>query len=186
MRTLFYIIVFSFFYQCVSQSKYLEVKNEAECWEEEFLKSQDNLQKVKDSLNDSQFLVTRYEEIRYNGAYKLYIDSLKIHDTIDELFVTSDVRPKFPGGNYAMTQYFNKHMEYPKEAKARGIEGKVSVKFIIKKNGRVYNPKITSGIGGGCDESVLEAVSNMPAWIPGEISGRKVNVLYFLELSFFL
>ena len=43
-------------------------------------------------------------------------------------------------------------------ARRAGIEGRVTVQFIVNEAGQVENPRVIRGIGGGCDEAALDAV----------------------------
>ena len=40
--------------------------------------------------------------------------------------------------------------------------------FILGTDGKVQSAKVLRGIGGGCDEEVLNAVLRMPAWNPAK------------------
>jgi len=47
---------------------------------------------------------------------------------------------------------------YPEIAKRAGVEGNVIVKVLIEPNGKVSKTEIIKGIGGGCDESILDVL----------------------------
>ena len=50
--------------------------------------------------------------------------------------------PQFPGGVSKMMEYIMKNVKYPKEATEWGVQGKVIVKFIVEKDGRLTSPEI--------------------------------------------
>ena len=83
-----------------------------------------------------------------------------------------------------MLEFIYKNVKYPEAARKQGIEGMVVVRFIISKTGEVKSPEIIRELGGGCDESVLEVVSQMPNWIPGRQKGKAVNVFFNLPVKF--
>lgn len=64
---------------------------------------------------------------------------------------------------------------YPEKARAAGIEGRVYIEFIVDKNGKVAEPTLLRGIGGGCDEEVLKAIKLME-FTPGVQNGNLVKV----------
>ena len=68
-------------------------------------------------------------------------------------------------------------------ARRAGIEGRVTVQFIVNERGQVENPRVIRGIGGGCDEVALEAVSKAK-FVPGLQRGRPVRVQYSLPIVF--
>ena len=55
-------------------------------------------------------------------------------------------------------QKFYSQLKYPEVAQKAGIEGLVTVSFIVNKEGEVSNIEILRGIGGGCDEEVIRVL----------------------------
>ncbi len=88
--------------------------------------------------------------------------------------------------NEQLLAFINQHLRYPNEAKARGIEGTVYVSFTVDASGRVLNPEIISGIGGGCDKEALRVVAQMPRWEPARKGTRAVPVTLHLPIRFSL
>ena len=109
----------------------------------------------------------------------------KINDK-DEVFTVVENQPKFPGGEEARVAYMQKAILYPEQARKNKIEGTVYVTFVVEKDGQISNAKVLRGIGGGCDEVALNAVQNMPPWIPGKQRGEAVRVQYNLPVKFTL
>lgn len=102
----------------------------------------------------------------------------------DEVFVIVEEQAEFPGGLDSMYAYIVKNLKYPEAAKEKGIEGRVFVNFIIEKDGSISNVKILRGIGGGCDEAVVEMIKNMPKWKPGKQKGKPVRLQFNLPINF--
>ncbi len=100
------------------------------------------------------------------------------------VLVSSEVSPKFPGGNNGLARYFNRGMRYPQQAISEKVEGRVIVRFIIDKNGNIRQPKVMKGIGYGCDEEALRLISLMPNWKPGFQGGEAVSVYHQLAIKF--
>lgn len=76
------------------------------------------------------------------------------------------------------------NVKYPKVASKAGIEGKVIISFLVKKDGTIGNAKIKKDIGGGCGEEALRVINTMPNWIPGMKDGKAVDVEMALPVSF--
>ncbi len=100
----------------------------------------------------------------------------------EEVFVVVEEQAEFPGGLDSMYAYIHKNLKYPELAKEKGIEGRVFVSFIIEKDGSISNVKILRGIGGGCDEAVVEMVKNMPKWQPAKQRGKEVRCQFNLPI----
>ncbi|MFA5668296.1 MAG: energy transducer TonB [Balneolaceae bacterium] len=76
-----------------------------------------------------------------------------------------------------------KKVKYPEMAARAGIEGRVTIQFVVNKKGEIENPQVIRGIGGGCDEEALKAVMQSK-FKPGMQNGRFVRVQYSLPIVF--
>ncbi|MEO9884353.1 MAG: TonB family protein [Balneola sp.] len=97
----------------------------------------------------------------------------------EELFVVVENMPELQGGQVGLQS----KVLYPPVAIRAGIEGRVTVQFIVDKNGDVVNPKVIRGIGGGCDEEALRVISQAK-FTPGKQRGRNVAVQMSLPILF--
>ncbi len=96
-----------------------------------------------------------------------------------EIFTIVEEMPVLLGGAMAIYEY----LHYPEIARRAGVEGRVIVQFIIDQEGNVVDPIVVRGIGGGCDEAALEAVTHLK-FSPGRQRGRPVKVRYSLPIIF--
>jgi periplasmic protein TonB len=96
-----------------------------------------------------------------------------------EIFVVVERMPDLIGG----LEGLQGRIVYPEIARLAGIEGRVMVQFVIDEQGRVHNPVVVRGIGGGCDEAAIEAVRTA-RFTPGMQRGRPVKVRYTLPITF--
>ena len=63
------------------------------------------------------------------------------HETNESLiegpvFVAVEQMPNFPGGNVKLMEYIGSHLQYPKVAQDKGIQGRVIVSFVWDENWR--------------------------------------------------
>lgn len=100
-------------------------------------------------------------------------------DEEEDFFVVVENMPVLQGGLGEL----QRKVKYPEMARRAGIEGRVTVQFIVNENGQVENPRVIRGIGGGCDEAALEAVKQAK-FTPGMQRGRPVRVQYSLPIVF--
>ncbi len=103
-----------------------------------------------------------------------------------EVFISVEKMPSYPGGEEAMMKFILDNIKYPELARTNGIQGTVLVKFIVEKDGSVTHVNLQKGIGGGCDEEAVRVVSIMPKWIPGKQNGKTVRVQFILPIKFSL
>lgn len=97
----------------------------------------------------------------------------------EDFFVVVEQMPELKGGMAELQQ----NVTYPEMARKAGIEGRVTVQFIVNEEGQVENPRVVRGIGGGCDEEALQAV-RQAEFEPGMQRGRPVRVQYSLSINF--
>ena len=103
------------------------------------------------------------------------------NDLEDEIFVVVEQSPVLIGGIASI----QKRIRYPELAVNAGIEGRVVLQFIVTYEGKIKNPLVVRGIGGGCDEEALNALE-FAKFKPGYQRGRPVNVSYSLPINFSL
>ena len=102
-----------------------------------------------------------------------------------EIFDRAEVMPAYPGGPAAMLKYLANNIRYPSLARENGLEGKVTVKFTVDKDGSIKDPIVLKdGVGGGCADEAIRVIKTMPKWSPGLQRGNPVKVYYILPVSF--
>lgn len=97
----------------------------------------------------------------------------------EQFFIVVENMPQLIGGLGKLQS----QVTYPEMARRAGIEGRVTIQFIVNERGQVENPRVIRGIGGGCDEEALKAVSQA-RFTPGLQRGRPVKVQYSLPIIF--
>ncbi|WP_041258055.1 energy transducer TonB [Fibrella aestuarina] len=106
--------------------------------------------------------------------------------TKDDVFVSVEQEPQFPGGQAALIGFLQKHLHYPAEASRVNAQGKVFVNFTVNTDGSIVDASILKGLGFGTDEEALRVLRLMPRWKPGRQGGRAVRVRYVLPITFAL
>jgi TonB family protein len=93
--------------------------------------------------------------------------------------------PSYPGGNEAMSKFFNDNIEYPQMASENNTQGLVNISFMVDETGKVSAPTIISKkVGDGLEEEALRVFNKMPKWNPGQIKGKNVKTRYTLPVRF--
>lgn len=113
-------------------------------------------------------------------------------------FENMDEYPRFPGcddpaksveereecAEVRLLQFIYSNLKYPDAAKAKGLQGSVAVQFTVGPDGGIANPKITKGIGEGCDDEVLRLLGMMPKWTPGKTGGAAQKADFVITVKF--
>ncbi|MBQ5723844.1 MAG: energy transducer TonB [Muribaculaceae bacterium] len=106
----------------------------------------------------------------------------QVEEVVEEELWVVEARPQFPGGDLALMEWIKQNMVYPQEAIAKGIEGRVIVKFTVEEDGTVTNGEIMKGVDPLLDNEALRLVSIMPKWSPGSFDGKDMRFTYNLPL----
>ena len=88
------------------------------------------------------------------------------------------------GGLSAFYEFIGKNLKYPRLARQLDIEGKVTLTFIIERDGSLSDIEVIKGIGGGCDEEAVRVLAMSPKWNPGKQRGVPVRVRMTLPVVF--
>ena len=101
------------------------------------------------------------------------------------VYERTDVSPAYPGGQSALADYINNHIEYPQEAIDNSSEGTVDVQFVVDENGKVTNAKVIGNkLNNGLDEEAVRVVSDLPKWTPGKVKGKDVKTRIVLPITY--
>ena len=65
-----------------------------------------------------------------------------------------------------------------------GIQGRVTVSFIVEKDGRVSNVRLLRSVQPLLDKEAVRVVKSMPKWSPGKQNGKPVRVRFNLPVMF--
>ncbi len=122
------------------------------------------------------------------GLHEVVVAGLKptINFESEEIFTTVEENPSFHNGIKNMYQYIARNLRYPEPARRAHVQGKVFVKFVVRKDGSVSDLHVLKGIGFGCDEETVRVLGSMPKWTPGEQSGKPVSVYFTMPVNFVL
>lgn len=113
--------------------------------------------------------------------------SKAVADTDTTVYTVVEKSPRFAdGGDAGLLKYINTNVKYPSKAVEEKQQGRVSVKFIVEKDGSLSNFQIPKDRGAGplLDAEALRVMKSMPNWIPGEQRGKKVRVSFVVPVMF--
>jgi len=108
-------------------------------------------------------------------------------ETQDTPFEVVDEMPVFSGGEEALINFVAKNTRYPEAAKAKGIQGKVVVRFVVEADGRIGSIRVLKGADPELDKEAVRVIGTLPAFEkPGIKDGKAVAVWFALPINFFL
>ncbi|MFO7445901.1 MAG: energy transducer TonB [Ignavibacteriaceae bacterium] len=99
---------------------------------------------------------------------------------IEEDFIpVAETMPELIGGIRGLQE----KIIYPEMAVRTGVQGKVYIMAYVDEKGDVVKTELIKGIGGGCDEASLKAVSESK-FSPGKQRGKPVKVKIAIPVVF--
>lgn len=101
------------------------------------------------------------------------------------IFEVVENMPEFPqGGMAGLMQYLSKNIKYPTIAQENGTQGRVTVQFVVNKDGGIVDAKVLRGVDPYLDKEAVRVIMGMPKWKPGMQRGKPVRVKYTVPVTF--
>ena len=101
-------------------------------------------------------------------------------------FQLIEVKPLFQGGDAnQFAAWVNSQLVYPELAKENGIQGRVTLQFVIENDGTLTELEVLRGVHPTLDQEAVRVVSMSPKWTPGKFyNGRAARVSYIFPIVF--
>lgn len=142
------------------------------------------LKAVYDKKKEKKTKWMEQEQLRRDSTKKAKAveDSIKqvnaVYDFVEQM-------PSYPGGQGALMKYISDNLQYPSDARESHVEGRVMVRFIVRKDGRVDNVEVISGVNdSSLQTEAVRVIKSMPRWIPGMQNGQAVNARVSTPVTF--
>ena len=95
-----------------------------------------------------------------------------------------EVMPSYPGDMTECYMFIARQMHYPEEAEEKGIEGRVLIRFVVEKDGRLTNFEVIESPDPLLSDEALRVLNQMPKWIPAKNKGKDVRCRYSMPILF--
>ena len=100
-------------------------------------------------------------------------------------YASVEAKPTFNGGDAdSFVKYVQQNIKYPENALENGVEGKVTVNFVVDANGKIRNAKVVNGVDDELNAEALRVVESAPAWTPAKQNGQNVPVTCSIPVTF--
>jgi TonB family protein len=101
-------------------------------------------------------------------------------------FTSEKTPPQYNGGKQAMYKFIQQNMKYPADAKEKGIQGDVLLKFFVSVDGTITKVEVVQGLFPSLDAEAIRVVKMMPKWIPGKYGTQNAGMNTSLIIGFHL
>lgn len=97
----------------------------------------------------------------------------------------AEERPVYNGGEAAFNKELAKHLKYPPDALAAGIQGNVYLEYVVGVDGVIKDIKVKRGVFAALDKAAVDALKSMPPYEkPAQIAGKPVAFQMVLPVMF--
>ena len=116
-----------------------------------------------------------------------YLFEPKAEEEIEEAlpFMLVEEKPTFMGGDYnTFSRWVFKKLIYPEIPAQNGIQGRVTLEFMIDVDGSVRNIRVIQSVDPMLDAEAVRVVLMSPKWTPGLQRGKPVRVIFTFPVIF--
>ncbi len=100
----------------------------------------------------------------------------------NHIFEAVEVAPQPPGGLAGFLKYVGDTYQYPAQAEAQGVSGRVTLTFVVERDGSLTDIKVLRDLKYGTGEEAVRVLKRAKKWTPGIQNGRPVRVQYTLPI----
>lgn len=111
------------------------------------------------------------------------IERVLTQEELNRVFTETEIMPEPVNGMAKFRLWVAQNYKYPQAAIDAGVVGKISVTFIVERDGSLSNFKIIEDQGHDTGQALIETLSKANNWRPGIQNGRKVRVMFQIPMS---
>ncbi len=145
-------------------------------------------------LSDVLNVVTNDTKIETEFDFTEFSDDIEIVQNIevveeaaedDAPFIIAEEMPKFQGGDLMkFRSWVQGKLKYPVIAQENGIQGKVTLTFVIERDGSLTNIQVMQSPDRALADEAVRVLQSSPKWTPGKQRNSPVRVRYTLPVEF--
>ena len=145
--------------------------------------------------NDILDIVTNDTEVKTDISFDEFVDGLDVDvnyvvmedEEIEEdtPIIKAEKMPTFQGGDLMkFREWVQKRLRYPQIAQENGISGRVTLTFVIEKDGTLTNIEVMQSPDRSLSEEAIRVLNTSPKWEPGKQRNQPVRVRFTLPVAF--
>lgn len=92
--------------------------------------------------------------------------------------------PEYPGGISELMKFVAENLDYPPEAVAANIQGRVVLKFVVNTDGSADRIEVLRSVDPLLDNEAIRVVKSLPHFRPGKQGGVPVPVWFTIPVFF--
>lgn len=117
-------------------------------------------------------------------SIKYYDDEQTTDTTDDNIYDQADQMAEYPGGTTACMAFIASNLRYPQLCRDAGIVGRVTLKFVVEKDGSIGEIKTTRSPDPLLEREAIRVIRMMPKWRPAYQNGKPVRTWFSIPVTF--
>lgn len=103
----------------------------------------------------------------------------------ETIFIVADQKPTFQGGDLnKFRNWVQARLTYPQLASENNIQGTVTIKFVVEKDGSLTNIQVLKSPDKTLSDEAVKVLSRSPKWEPARQRDQPVRFGYTLPVTF--
>jgi len=153
--------------------------------QEDIVKNSNLNENLKNKFKGSEE-IPQFESFYLEDSTSIQIptEDIEVVDIVEPVVDFPDVEAEFIGGEAAMQKCLQQNLMYPEMSMEMGEQGKVYLKFVVEKDGKISNVEVIKGVSRDLDCEAKRLICLMPRWKPGEYNGMKVRSYFTIPINF--
>ena len=157
------------------------IKADKEVNDNEEIKTQEELTTSKMAISVADVQGTDSEDAIDIADLK---DNKEVIQEEAKPYVAVEQMPEYPGGTTELLKYISEHLKYPVLAAEQGIQGSVTIRFVVSPTGEVTDVEVFRPLDPSCDREAVRVIKSLPKWMPGKQNGKAVPVYFTVPVRF--
>ncbi|MDR2498711.1 MAG: TonB family protein [Tannerellaceae bacterium] len=147
------------------------------------------LEVVEDNVKIEEREIISTEDDSKKAQEQVYVPTAPVaaqdeEESAQEIFAIVEEMPSYPGGETEMMKFLRENLRYPVIAQENGVTGRVTVGFVVNRDGSIVDVAVLRGVDPSLDKEALRVVGIMPKWTPGKQRGKPVRVKFTVPVTF--
>jgi protein TonB len=132
-------------------------------------------------------ITTEFDFTDFSDDIVIEVPTVVEEEVEDIPVYIAEEMPKFEGGDLnTFRTWVMKRLVYPRIAQENNIQGKVTLKFVIERDGSLTNIEELTSPDRSLTEEAIRVLKQSPKWTPGKQRNKPVRVYYILPVDFIL
>ncbi len=140
-----------------------------------------------DVVKNDQQITTDYTFDEFDEDFVIEVPQVAEEEVEEIPTFNPQEYPSFQGGDLMkFRSWVIERLRYPTIAQEANIQGKVTLRFVIERDGTLTNIEELGSPDRSLTEEARRVLLSSPKWEPGKNRGRPVRVYYILPVDFIL